>query len=170
MSFSSSSDDEEMLCEVALASAAAVSSPSPIWGGKKKGSRGNIDRGPCSWYNDYLHENPIYPHSTFRRRFRVPMKLFRLLERELPLVEPNLRRKTDCTGRCGAPPWQKHLPCLRRLGEGCSFSSMDDQARLSAETMRVNMRHFKTALISRFGCDFLNRRPTTAELTRIEND
>jgi hypothetical protein len=59
------------------------------WNGRTPGSSRNIRRGLCSLEGDYLRRNPIYKPCHFRRHFRVPLKLYRLHEKELPTAEPD---------------------------------------------------------------------------------
>lgn len=73
------------------------------WMGRVPGSARNIDRGVSLWFLKYLSPSPMYNRSHFRALFRVPMRLYRAFERELPLVEPLLLQKEDCTGRAGHP-------------------------------------------------------------------
>lgn len=42
--------------------------------------------------------------------------------------------------------WQKILCSLRRLGDGTSFSALDDQSRMSIETMRKSFKAFCSAI------------------------
>ena len=86
---SSSSEDEAVVLSVA-AYVVQDSSAGQEWIRWVSGSRRNIDRGLCSWYRDYLSPNPIYHLGIFRRRFRVPLCLFKRFLRELPSHEPRL--------------------------------------------------------------------------------
>ena len=125
-SSSSSSEDDSIF----YAAATLVSEDCQLsrgWHGRVPGSRPNLNRGICSWYRDYLSPNPVYSPSHFRRRFRIPLSLFKRLERELPIVEPCLRLRTDAAGKHGPEHWQKILSALRRLADGCSYSTLDDQ-------------------------------------------
>ena len=128
----------------------------------------NISRGRCSWYHDYLSDNPVYSLDQFRQRFRISMQLYRRFERELPVVEPALLQKCDATGRPGATTWQKILVSLRRLGNGASFSSLDDQSRMSETSIRTSFKLFCSAIKRRYGSIYLNRTPRVEELATLE--
>ena len=104
MSTSSSSTEEEQIISLVSMMAMNKDLGARNWRGRLRGSRPNISRGPCSWYRDYLNAQPIYYCSHFRRRFRIPISLFRKFERELPDVEPYLRQKHDSVGHPGAAP------------------------------------------------------------------
>ena len=74
---------------------------------KKKGSRAKIQRGICSWYHNYLSTNPVYSPTILRRRFRVPLQLYRMFERDLLAAEPMLQEMKDGTGKLGASICEK---------------------------------------------------------------
>jgi len=113
------------------------------WGGRAPGSR-TLKRGDCMWFAQYLAPVPVYSSRHFRRRFRVPLTLYRVLEAELPAVELTLLQRTDCTGRQGHPVFAKILNSLRRLGNGASFEDLDDQAHMSVESQRQAFMAFFT--------------------------
>ncbi len=110
----------------------------------------------------------MYPPYKFRRRFRIPLQLYRRLKVDLPQIEPDLLQKVDALGRPGAKTCQKILGSLRRLGTGASFDNLDDQSKMSAESGRRAFRSFCSAVLKRYGPRFLNRDPTLQELRRIE--
>ncbi|KAK1869281.1 hypothetical protein I4F81_011759 [Pyropia yezoensis] len=139
------------------------------WMGRVPGSARNIDRGVSLWFLKYLSPSPMYNRSHFRALFRVPMRLYRAFERELPLVEPLLLHQEDCTGRAGHPLHVKILSALRRLGNGVSFADIDDQACMSIESQRQNFLLSSRAVRTRFGPRYLNREPTALELQKISD-
>lgn len=100
---------------------------------------------------------PTYSPTHFRQSFMAPMALYRVLERELPLIEPSLLQQTDCTGRPGHPLNVKLLDSLRRLGTGRSFQDLDDHTRMSIESQRQTFNTFLRAVRARFGPRYLNR-------------
>jgi hypothetical protein len=57
--------------------------------GRLTGSQ-SVARGPCRWFQDYLTAQPIYPPHTFRRIFRIPLKLYALLKVEPPIKDHRL--------------------------------------------------------------------------------
>jgi len=119
-------------------------------------------------FDDYLSPSPTYPACEFRARFRVPLRLHRVLETELRLAQPKLRQQTDCTGRPSHPLYIKLLFSLRRLGNGSSSRDFDDQSRMSAESQRQAFEALLLAVRTRFGPRYLNREPTPTELHSIE--
>eukprot|EP00171_Calliarthron_tuberculosum_P021667 IDg21667t1 len=121
------------------------------------------------WHRDYLSQRPVYTPMHFRRCFRVPLRLFRLLELDLPKQDATFTQKVDGLGRSGATCWQKILMCLRRLGYGSPFSALDDQARMSIESMRQTFQRFNRAMKLCYGAKYLNRAHTLSELQTIES-
>lgn len=113
----SDADEERAVVECCVAEAGAVLRPSGgdiRWVGKVAGSAGNTDRGVSAWIRFYLSPTPTNNRTHFRTRFPVPMRLYRALERELPVVEPLLLQRADCAGRAGHPLHVKILCALRR--------------------------------------------------------
>lgn len=154
------------VCLAAATAGGSVITPVPApWLGRQVGRASNINRGATPWLADYLSASPRYTSSHFRGVFRVPLRLFDVLERELPLVDPTLHQGTDCRGRRGHPLHFKILNALRRLGTGRSFRDLDDRSRMSVEAQRQAFGAVLCAVRSRWGALFLNRHPTTRELT-----
>eukprot|EP00171_Calliarthron_tuberculosum_P006951 IDg6951t1 len=93
--------------------------------GRTPGAR-TFRRGACSWYNDYLSSMPVYSSSKFREVFRVPLKLYWRLHSEILAYDLDFLQTKDAFGKTGHSSHQKILCCLRRLGNGLSFSQLDD--------------------------------------------
>ena len=166
-------EEEEEHAAMAVVVAALGSEPAQDtlarnWRGRFAGSRPNLMRGECLRFNDYLSPNPTYHSGLFRRRFRIPMKLFRILEKELPMREPLLRTRADARGMPGHKPWQKILASLRRLSTGRSFDDLDDLSRMSAESSRKYFFVFLRAMLATYGEKYLNRHPSVQEMRSIE--
>ena len=102
----SSSSDDEIIC-VAAAAAIETTTPTSTWEGRLEGSRPNLHCGECSWYRDYLDSYPFYPTSYFRRRFRIPLSLFRKFERKLPPIEPILQQRIEAAQKKERPHGRK---------------------------------------------------------------
>lgn len=168
------SDSEEdavgRVCLVAAQAVSYVSAQPPMsWRGRAAGSARNDNRGTCSWFEDYLSPSPTYSAARFRARFRVPMRLYGALERELPLSEPSLLQGIDFTGRCGQPLYAKLLNSLRPLGSCASFHELEDQSHISVESQRVSFLIFLRAVRARIGPRILNREPAVAELQMLSD-
>jgi hypothetical protein len=87
--------------------------------GRIKDSRPNISRSACPWYDDYLSRTPVYDSSRFRRRFRIPLRLYRKIEMELLERYPHIfEQKVDGLGRAGHTHWQKNAGSSSKTGYG----------------------------------------------------
>ena len=60
-----------------------------------------MSRGACFWFKEYLSSSPLYSAAHFKKKFRVPFQLFRVLERNPSAVELRLQQKFDATERSG---------------------------------------------------------------------
>lgn len=158
-------EDEESAALAACSAVVSIQSESSLAFKQKRFK--SADRGICSWFADYLTEDPTYSPRKFREVFRIPVKLYCLLHKELLIEDRRLRQKEDCTGKKGASSHQKILSALRRLAEGCSFRTLDDNARMSKDSLKLYFNIFLDAMISRFGPKFLNREPSLPELRTI---
>ncbi len=109
------------------------------------------------------------PGLALPQAFLRASQAFRLLECDLPAAEPELQQRVDAAGRPGAYSWQKILCALRRLGDGSSYNSLDDQARMSFESMRQSFRAFVRAVRKCYATEYLHRPPTLGELRALEH-
>lgn len=134
--------------------------------GRTPGSK-NFKRGVCSWFADYLSETPVYSAARFRDVFRIPLKLYWRLHDEIVEEDSSFGQSRDAFGRAGHSSHQKILCSLRRLGNGLSFSQLDDMSRMSPESQREYFYKFLVAVVRRFGALFLNREPILGELRTI---
>ena len=70
-------------------------------GGSKPGKQPNIQRdfklGHTSIIRDYFSDNPIYPVQNFRRRFRMPKRLFTRIYEAVVEKTPFLKQRFDAT-------------------------------------------------------------------------
>lgn len=164
-------EEQEAVALVCLAAGEAVqlicAETGRHWRGRAPWSKPNVQRGESAWFRQYLCPTSTYSAEHFRRTFRVPLLLYRLLEQKLPGVEPLLLQKENCAGRAGHPLHTKILSSLRRLGTGCSLHDLDDHSRMSAESQRYYFMLFLKAVHGRFGGKMLNREPTASELQAV---
>ena len=170
MDSSSSSSEDDIIIHSIVNVIVQDRSALHKWCGKTPGCRANILRGGCTWYRDYLRSNSIYTASHSRRRFRITLNIYRQLERKLPLVKPELKQKRGVTGKPGVTTWQKILLSLRWLADESSYPSLDDQARMGIESMRMTFLSFIRALKKYYGKQFLNRTPNEYELRSLEQE
>ncbi len=82
--FLGAEEEEEQAAAIVTACCGAYSSekeflgPKLNTGGRSKGAQ-SLNRGICTWYDDYLSPNPIYPPRMFREVLRIPIKLYNYL-------------------------------------------------------------------------------------------
>jgi hypothetical protein len=173
--FASDEDEEEAgvaAVVVAAASRASVAISVGVgqagahWTGRQIGSR-YIQRGICTWFEDYLADIPVYPAWKFRQVFRIPLSLYWVIHQKLTDAEPALRQRVDALGKRGHSSHQKILASLRRLGTGCTLRDLDDQARMSPEALRKAFTLFVRTVLHVFGPRYLNRDPSVAEMRKI---
>lgn len=89
----SDSEDETAVVTCCMAAAdALVRAADDGWGstGRTLLSSRDMHRGAISWFVTCLSPSPIHIRSHVRCLFRVRMRLFHAIERELPLVDPLL--------------------------------------------------------------------------------
>lgn len=163
-------EDEQGVIET-LTQAVAVIRSSTVHCGSLGRVRNSItiNRGPCSWYTDYLAPHPRYPPSNFRSIFRIPLSLYNQLHDEILGRYAVFGQQKDAVGKGGHTTHQKLLSPLRRLATGLSFKQMDDMARMSVESQRKYFRLFLLAMKQLYGSMLLNRAPVLLELREIES-
>ena len=136
------------------------------WVGRIPNSE-TVKRGPCSWFKDYLSENPVYPPHHFRQNFHIPLQLYKYIHQKLLEAEPKFKQRENAAGTTGHSSHQKRLSALRRLAEGTSFQKLDDKARMSKESCRYYFILFLDTMLDVFGEHYLNRHPDHSELREI---
>ena len=130
-------DDNDVVAQTVLAVTHILDqNKGKIYRGRLPGAA-TLLRGPCTWYTDYLSASPVYPASTFRQVFRIPIKLYWKLHNDLLEEDSSFEQQRDCFGKAGHTSHQKILCSLRRLGTGLSFAQLDDMSRMSSESQRI---------------------------------
>ena len=104
-----------------------------------------IERGPCSWFTDYVAPHPRYPRNV-RSIFCISLSLYNRLHNELVSNYAVFRQKTDAAGKQGHTNHQKILSPLPHLATGVSFNQIDGMARMSVESQRNYFRSFLLAM------------------------
>lgn len=138
------------------------------WKGKMPGSL-FIYRENSRWIPYYLAEDPVYPASTFRENFRVPLSLFKKLWADLLNYDSTTwGTSRDAVSRDGIRGEVKVLVCLRLLGHARSLRDLDDSAQMGKETIRKYFWLFCRHVMEIYGPALLNRRPTKAELWSVQ--
>lgn len=132
-------------------------------------SRGtNVRRGQSLWVQDYVANNPIYPEHFLVRRFGVTREMFYFIHTHFVRNYPGLwGTRVNGVGKVGHPSEVKVLVDLRILVTGGSYDSFDDQARISATSIRDYFQSFVKIMVSDFAPLFLNRPMSSDELTEV---
>ena len=119
----------------------------------------NYRRGQSNWIKDYLGTDGLegrYPAEIFRRRFAIPRTLYRRIKEDLLRNRyENWHTKLIGGNRPGKRTDIKILFCSRRLSEGNSYDSFDDQTYISEETGRQYFRTFCEDIIEIYGEQYL---------------
>ncbi|CAM8926970.1 unnamed protein product [Rhodiola kirilowii] len=128
----------------------------------------NRDReeGNARLYRDYFSENPTYPESIFRRRFRMRRSLFLRIQRELAVHDVYFTQRVDAVGVLGLSPLQKITASLRMLAYGTPADAIDDYIRIGESTAIESLRKFARGVVEIFGAEYM-RRPTNEDLARL---
>jgi hypothetical protein len=71
-----------------------------------------------------------------------------------------LAQQTDCLGRQGHTSHQMKLVSLCRLAVGAAYRDMDDNSRMSVESLRSSFKLFVSTVLLVLGMQYLNREPT----------
>ena len=85
-------------------------------------------------YRQNFATNPIYDHSTFRRRFRVSRSIFNRLLNAVLRADDYFVQKRDLTGLLGLSPFQKLTAAMRIMAYGVAADSVDDKIGISGTT------------------------------------
>ena len=117
-------------------------------------------------YRQYFATNPIYDHSTFRRRFRVSRSIFNRFFNAVVSADDYFVQKRDCTGLLGLSPFQKLTAAMRMMAYGTAADSLDDKLGLSQTTAMECMSRFCNVVIDTFGSEYM-RNLTAQDIRRI---
>lgn len=134
--------------------------------GRTRGSK-IFTRAPCSLFDDYLSDTPVYSRAKFRKVFYIHFRLYWALHAALLDEDASFAQQSDASVRLGHSSHQKILCCLHRFGSGLSFEQLDDMSRMSTESQRAYFQRFLVAVFRRFGPMFLNREPELEELRQV---
>ncbi|KAL6847238.1 hypothetical protein ACP4OV_023091 [Aristida adscensionis] len=115
---------------------------------------------------DYFVEEPLYPESMFRTRFRMNRRLFLRIVNSLGQWSPYYTYRTDCSGRVGLSPLQKCTAAMRMLAYGTPADALDEYLKIGKSTVLECLDKFARGVIEVFGGEYL-RRHTREDLERI---
>jgi hypothetical protein len=117
-------------------------------------------------YDDYFSENPLYPTSIFRRRYRMSRPLFLHIVEELGKWSDYFTTRIDCTSRQGLTPLQKCTAAIRQLANGSAADHLDEYLKIGDTTALEALKKFVEGIIAVFSESYL-RRPTVEDIERL---
>uniref|UniRef100_J3M093 Uncharacterized protein n=1 Tax=Oryza brachyantha TaxID=4533 RepID=J3M093_ORYBR len=115
---------------------------------------------------DYFAEEPLYPESMFRTRFRMNKHLFLRIVNALGQWSPYFTYRADCASRIGLSPLQKCTAAMRMLAYGTPVDALDEYFKIGKCTALECLDKFAQGVIEVFGGKYL-RRPTRDDVERI---
>ena len=74
----------------------------------------------------YFADNPVYPESYFRRRFRMSTELFRRITEKLASHERFFQQRRNTAGKLGHSTFQKVTAALRMLAYSIPVDLVDN--------------------------------------------
>ena len=115
---------------------------------------------------DYFAEEPLYPNSMFRTRFRMNKCLFLRIVNSLGQWSPYFTYRVDCASRIGLSPLQKCTTAMHMLAYGTPLDALDEYLKIGKSTALVCLDKFAQGVIDVFGGEYL-RRPTREDVESI---
>ena len=117
-------------------------------------------------FDDYLKEGSLFNEQQFRRRYRMPKRLFVKILSDLENHDPFFKRRRDATGKMGASSLQKITSAMRQLAYGICADATDEYCKISESLARESLIKFCKGIIELYGSNAL-RDPTEAEMKDI---
>jgi len=100
---------------------------------------------------DYFAEEPLYPNSMFRTRFRMNKCLFLRIVNSLGQWSPYFTYRVDCASRIGLSPLQKCTTAMHMLPYGTPADALDEYLKIGKSTAFVCLDKFAQGVIDVFG-------------------
>src|SRR5215216_2053240 len=99
----------------------------------------------------YFVENPTYPESYFRRRFRMSTELFRRIAEKLASHDRFFQQRRNAAGELGHSTFQKVTAALRMLAYGISVDLVDDYLAMGESQAIMCVKRFVFGIVQVFG-------------------
>jgi hypothetical protein len=99
----------------------------------------------------YFNENPIFPASYFRRRFRMSLNLFKHIATEVTKYDRFFEQRRNAAGELGHSTYQKVTAALRMLAYGIPTDLVDDHLAMGESTSILCVKRFVVAIVNVFG-------------------
>ncbi|KAL1195754.1 hypothetical protein V5N11_000224 [Cardamine amara subsp. amara] len=117
-------------------------------------------------FNDYFAENPLFPETMFRRRFRMSRPLFLRIQDAVQRHDNYFVQRRDGLGRLGLFPLQKITAAFRMLAYGSPADATDEYIKIGESTAIESLKRFCRAVVEIFGSRYL-RAPDANDVARL---
>ncbi|KAI4973986.1 hypothetical protein ZWY2020_041767 [Hordeum vulgare] len=169
-SYNSSEEEFDMEEEEDLAMIIAMHiNKKPKHGGSVMG-REKIWRDRIDAHNklmkNYFVENPTYPESYFRRRFRMSTDLFKHIAEKLASHDRFFQQRRNVAGELGHSTFLKVTAALRMLAYGIPADLVDDHLAMGESQVIMCVKRFAVGIVQVFGEEYL-RSPTAEDVARL---
>ena len=135
--------------------------------GKKPNKRRDFEEAHRRIVSHYFSPESLYTETDFRRRYRMPKRLFNRLMEEIPSNNAFFQQRPDCTGKMGASTLLKLIASVKMLADGISADSKDEYCQLGESTILNCMKQFCGTVVQLYEREFL-RAPNADDIVRIE--
>ncbi|KAE8974234.1 hypothetical protein PR003_g19319 [Phytophthora rubi] len=167
-------EEEEAAEIVALTAVSACTSLAtaerpPKRGGSRPGRSPNAKRDHAAGHQrlllDYFASEPVYNERLFRRRFRMPKRVFLRIMEAVVEQDDYFEQKYDATGEPGLSPLQKVTAVLRMYCYGLAADAIDEYVCIGESTAAEAFQRFTRAVLAKFNAEY-RREPTPADIER----
>ena len=100
---------------------------------------------------NYFVENPTYPKSYFRRRFRMSIELFKRIADQLASHDRFFQQRRNAVGELGHSTFQKVTAALRMLAYGIPADLVDDHLAMGESQAIMCVKRFAVGIVQVFG-------------------
>ena len=115
---------------------------------------------------NYFVENPTYPKSYFRRRFRMSTDLFRRIAEKLASHDRFFQQRRNDVGELGHSTFLKVTAALRMLAYGIPADLVDDHLAMGESQAIMCVKRFAVGIVQVFSEEYLTS-PTAEDAARL---
>ncbi|XP_071688126.1 protein ALP1-like [Rutidosis leptorrhynchoides] len=125
-------------------------------------------------YKHYFSDNPVYPETRFKRRFRMSSRLFKRIVNDiinydvdpLPLHFEYFKQKNDAIGRQGFTTIEKCTSAIRQLAYGTTADMFDEYLQMAEGTSILCLNSFCKCVLELYVDEYL-RKPTSSDIAHL---